>query len=43
MLPNSSSGRVRRFLRGIRAAHARNTREWVRRMEGPPRGPNRPR
>jgi hypothetical protein len=36
----TSSGRLRTLLREIRAAHARSSQEWIRRMEAPAdRGP----
>jgi hypothetical protein len=43
MRPFTSPEDLRRVVQSIRAAHARNSREWTRRMERPSdRGPQRP-
>ena len=40
----STPDRLRRIARRMRAAHARDSQEWIRRMEGPAgRGSHRPR
>ena len=39
----TSSGRLRKLVHEMRAAHARASQEWIERMEAPAdRGPRRP-
>ena len=39
----TSSSRLRKLVKEIRASHARSSQEWIRRMEVPAdRGPRRP-
>ena len=43
MLPLPTTAQLRSVILAMRAAHARNSRDWIDRMESPAsRGPRRP-